>query len=138
MYSFWTNGLFDEVENVFKELQKSNLSSYQENFPPMDMVLEETTGDLELTFALAGFNKDEITISVEDDFLKIVGKKNKESETSSKKVIRRGIRARDFECKYQLPARFNLSDSYAKFDDGLLLLVVPVKKEAKPKQLKIS
>ena len=84
MYSFWTNGLFDEVENVFKELQKSNLSSYQENFPPMDMVLEETTGDLELTFALAGFNKDEITISVEDDFLKIVGKKNKESETSSK------------------------------------------------------
>lgn len=126
---------FDEVNNIFKELEKSSFSSYQENFPPMDMVLDEATGNLELTFALAGFTKEEIDIQLDGDFLKISGKKAEKERPESHKVVRKGIRKRDFECKYQLPAKFNLGDAEASFEDGLLSLHIPVREESKPRKL---
>lgn len=134
---FWGTSFFDDFNNIFKEqLEKSSLSSYQSNFPPMDMILDEATGNLELIFALAGFDKKEIDIQLEDGgFLKISGKKEETEKPETKRIVRKGIRERDFECRYQLPSKFNLADTAAVFENGILTLSIPVMEEAKPKKI---
>lgn len=133
------NGFFDEAFNIFKELEKSTFSSYQENFPPLDMILDEETGILELTFALAGYSKEDIEVSLEGDLLLLTGKKEKKEKSEKKKVFRKGIRERDFECKYQLPAgKFDLTRAVATFVDGLLKLAIPSREEARPKKIELN
>jgi molecular chaperone IbpA len=105
-------------------------------YPPYNI---ESTGEdsYRLTMAVAGFSRDEIDITVQENSLVISGKAQKE-ETEEGHYLHRGIARRAFERRFSLADHIKVNG--ASMDNGLLHvdLVREVPEEAKPRQIKIA
>ena len=85
-----------------------------EGYPPYDIV-RKGEDQFQIHIAVAGFSRDEITITAEASQLTVTGKKSDRDDTE---YLYQGIAARSFE------RRFNLADylevESADFENGLL------------------
>ena len=79
---------FEPLERLLERTAKSAAESY----PPYNIEATED-GGIAITLAVAGFAKDEITVTVEDRQLVIRGRQN---EAGGKTFLHRGIAARQF------------------------------------------
>lgn len=139
MDTFFTLGWLDEMVGAFEELSKNTHYSYSQNFPPMNSLLDEDTGVLSLEFALSGYDPKEIDLVFSGDSLRLVGKKAAVDEDAKRKVIKRGIRNRDFEAKYQLPTgKFDTANATAAYKNGILKLSIPPTVNQERKKVKIE
>ena len=106
-------------------------------YPPYNI---ETTGEdsYRLTMAVAGFSRDEIDITVQENSLVISGKAQKEDDEVNGRYLHRGIARRAFERRFSLADHIKVNG--ASMDNGLLHvdLVREVPEEAKPRQIKIG
>jgi molecular chaperone IbpA len=106
-------------------------------YPPYNI---ESTGEdsYRLTMAVAGFSRDEIDITVQENSLVISGKAQKEDEGANGRYLHRGIARRAFERRFSLADHIKVSG--ASMDNGLLHvdLVREIPEEAKPRQVKIG
>lgn len=105
------------------------------SYPPYNIIkLNDTETLLEL--ALAGFTKDELSVVVEDDKLKISA--NPEGSAIVTDYIYKGIAKRSFERSFKLS-----SDAVVKssaFEDGILSILVEyiIPEEKKPRKIEIG
>ena len=101
---------FDHFERVLDRVSKASTDGY----PPYNV---EQTGanSLRITLAVAGFSKDELSVSVEDDELAIAGKQVEEAD---RVYIHRGIAARQFQRRFVLAQGIEVQG--AALDNGLL------------------
>jgi molecular chaperone IbpA len=106
-------------------------------YPPYNI---ESTGEdsYRLTMAVAGFSRDEIEITVQQNSLVISGKAQKEGEETQGRYLHRGIARRAFERRFSLADHMKVNG--ASLDNGLLHvdLVREVPEEAKPRQITIG
>jgi molecular chaperone IbpA len=119
--------LAQEFEKVFAQPVKAT-------YPPYN--LNKISDDhLVLEFALAGFNKKGIDISVEKDVLTIKGERQ---EDEGANYIHKGIAARKFTRSFNLPEYFEVDR--ASMLDGILYvdLYKNVPEEKKPKSIQIK
>ena len=101
---------FDHFERVLDRVSKASTDGY----PPYNV--EQTGGNtLRITLAVAGFSKDELSVSVEDDELAIAGKQVEEAD---RVYIHRGIAARQFQRRFVLAQGIEVQG--AALDNGLL------------------
>lgn len=119
--------LAQEFEKVFTQPTKATYPPYNVN-----KISDE---HLVLEFALAGFNRGGIDISVEKDVLTIKGER-KEDEGAN--YIHKGIAARKFTRSFTLPEYFEVDR--ASMIDGILYvdLYKNVPEEKKPKKITIK
>jgi molecular chaperone IbpA len=104
------------------------------SYPPYNIIrLSDTETVLEI--AVAGFKEDEVTVVVEDEKLKVSGKKET-SETSN--YVYKGIGTRSFEKVFALSKDTKVTS--AEYADGVLSVFVTyeIPEEKKPKQIPIS
>ena len=130
------NSIFDDIfsDSFFS---RSDRELSQTNWPNVDIVEHEQ--DYTITAELAGLDKKDVKITVEDGVLSISGEKAAEKE--SKKENRYHYFERSygkFERKFQLPENINDSKISAKFKNGLLTLTLAKEEKAKPKAIEIS
>ena len=106
-------------------------------YPPYNI---ESTGEdsYRLTMAVAGFSRDEIDITVQENSLVLSGKAQKEDDEANGRYLHHGIARRAFERRFSLADHIKVSG--ASMDNGLLHvdLVRDVPEEAKPRQIKIG
>ncbi len=101
---------FDHFERVLDRVSKASTDGY----PPYNV--EQTGANaLRITLAVAGFSKDELLVSVEDDELAIAGKQVDEAD---RVYIHRGIAARQFQRRFVLAQGIEVQG--AALDNGLL------------------
>lgn len=106
-----------------------------DNYPPYNI---EKLGDdkYRITLALAGFNKKDIEITKEGDFLTITG--NIKTKEKSEEFLHHGIANRDFTRKVQLASDLEIGD--ATMENGLLHIelnrIIP--EEKKPRTIEIN
>lgn len=119
--------LAQEFEKVFTQPTKATYPPYNVN-----KISDE---HLVLEFALAGFNRGGIDISVEKDVLTIKGER-KEDEGAN--YIHKGIAARKFTRSFTLPEYFEVDR--ASMIDGILYvdLYKHVPEDKKPKKITIK
>lgn len=106
------------------------------SYPPYNI---EKTGDdaYRITMAVAGFGEDDLTVTVQENALSVVGKKE-DAEQNGSSYLHRGIASRAFE------RRFDLADHIkvvaARLDNGLLSidLVREVPEAMKPRTIKVE
>lgn len=108
-----------------------------DSYPPYNV--EKISGtEYRITLALAGFGKDDITITKEGDFLVIAGKIEKQPDTVQPNYLYQGIANRAFTRKVQLAQDIDVVG--ADMENGLLHVdlerVVP--EEKKPKVIEIG
>ena len=119
-----------------RELERFNSLSRVNNtaFPPYDL-LKLDEDNYQLTLAVAGFTKDDLTVSIEDGSLWITGEI---TEVIDAEVVHKGIAARKFTRIFELSEYMEVSNVELK--DGMLHIKVirNVPAEKKPKILKIK
>ena len=106
---------FDDVFNHFESMFDYDMVNVS-NYPPYNIV---KTGDnkYDVELALAGFNKKDINVSVENGMLTIESKEDK-SKDKDGEVIHKGISKRYF--KKQFTIADDVKVNGAELKDGLL------------------
>ncbi|WP_201313120.1 Hsp20 family protein [Dyella sp. EPa41] len=120
-------------ERVFGLLEAAQ-AQQSDNWPPFDtMRLSEDR--YQITMAVAGFKRDEIDISVQDNLLSIKGERQSDAEGE---YLHRGIACRPFVRRFELAEHVQVCD--AQLADGLL--TINLKRELpeamKPRRIEIG
>jgi len=118
--------LFDMIE--------ANARGASENYPPFN--LERLADDrYRITLAVAGFSRDEVEITAQQNLLLVAGKKDDRAERPS--FLHVGIANRSFERRFELADFVFVED--ARLNDGLLVidLVREVPEAMKPKKIAV-
>lgn len=122
--------LAQEIEKVFTT---TNTSSY----PPYN-VIKFTDDDYTLQFAVAGFKKEDVSITTEKNVLTISGSMAEAQLEDDAKYLHKGIAGRKFKRSFTLPEYFEVD--WAGLEDGILSinLVRNIPEEKKPKTITIE
>ena len=122
---------FFDTEAPFQPLQSIKLKH------PVD-VYEDTDG-LHLEVACTGLTKEDVSINIEGDILRVSYAKGEESY-ENREYHYSGIAKRSFNFGYKVNNRFNLSKVDAKMENGLLKITIPYEPHlvTKPKSIEIK
>jgi molecular chaperone IbpA len=102
---------FNRITNYFENRHVNSTT----NYPPYN-VIQRDENNFEIEIAVAGFDKEDITVAVDQDQLIIKGNRTKDED--SEKYIHRGLAARDFERAFTLVDHVEVGD--AELTNGIL------------------
>ena len=116
---------FDQIEQLLDRVAKSS-----DGYPPYNveqLLAPEADGKAEgagrgddilrITLAVAGFSREELSVSVEDNQLIIQGRQHEEGDRT---YLHRGIAARQFQRKFVLAEGVEVAG--ARLENGLLII----------------
>ena len=127
--------------NVIDDVIESFLSDWDNSYKrsvtgyPVADILKQEDGSTTLEFALAGFKRDDLEISIQPEkrTITVTGNANKGGDAQ------RRIARRNFTKTYvNYDDNLDLAQATAKFEDGLLTITVPARPETKPVTLEIK
>ncbi len=101
-------------DRIFNDFENRHVNSTT-NYPPYN-VLKHDEDHFEIEIAVAGFDKEDITVEVDQNQLIIRGKRLKDDDTS--KYVHRGLAARDFERVFTLVDHMEVGE--AELTNGIL------------------
>ncbi|MGO1305711.1 MAG: Hsp20 family protein [Sphingomonas parapaucimobilis] len=122
-------------DRLFDLLEANSRANSAENYPPFN--LERLADDrYRITLAVAGFSRDEIEITAQQNMLLVTGKKD--DKANAPNFLHVGIANRSFERRFELADFVFVED--ARLNDGLLVidLVREVPEAMKPKTIAIK
>src|SRR5258708_10858486 len=124
-------------DRLFDMLENSTLGQAQENYPPFDLI-KLGDNDYRIELAVAGFRRDELDITAQQNVLLVSGRKSDESDETGNSYIYRGIATRSFERRFALADHIQVKGADVK--DGLLSieLVREIPEAMKPKKITIG
>ena len=127
---------FELGKTIHQELNSPSFPS----FPPCNIFTDKAKDALVITFALAGYSKENIKISTENDNLTIRGDNNLDKDEKDNNIayIKRGIKHSKFTRRYDFGRKYNINKADVTFKDGLLIITVPIREEMKPQELQIK
>ena len=121
-------------DRLFDLLDQSSHWTAEDNYPPYNI---ERTGEdrYRISLALAGFSRDEVTITAEQNVLTVEGSKAHKPATE---YLYQGISARPFRRTFNLADYVQVRGAF--FEDGLLKieLVREVPEAMKPRTIAIN
>jgi molecular chaperone IbpA len=121
-------------DRLFDLLENSSIAQGGENYPPFDL-LQVDDNHYRINLAVAGFSRDEIDITAQQNQLIVTGKKNDDDKAA---YVHRGIANRSFERRFGLADHIKVTD--ADLRDGLLSidLVREIPEAMKPRKISIG
>lgn len=91
----------------------------------------EDKNDYKVSLAVPGMKKDDFNIDVEGNMLTISSEKEESKEEKDEKYNRKEYSYLSFSRSFTLPEEVNKEKIEAKYEDGLLKLMLPKKEEMK-------
>ncbi len=121
-------------DRLFDLLENSSLGQGSENYPPFDLI-QLDQNHYRINLAVAGFSRNEIDITAQQNQLIVTGKK---ADDESVNYIHRGIANRQFERKFGLADFIKVAEADLK--DGLLSveLIREIPEAMRPKKISIG
>jgi len=102
-------------DRLFTDVERRFANQVQTNYPPYN-ILKHDDDLFEIEIAVAGFDKEDISIEVDQNQLTIKGQRIKEEDVSM--YLHRGLAARDFERSFTLAEHMEVGD--AELTNGIL------------------
>jgi molecular chaperone IbpA len=125
---------FDELFNNFEQRFANQISN---NYPPYNVVKHDENS-YEIQVAVTGFDKDEITVEVDQNQLIVKGQKAKEENDEAVNYLHKGLATRQFTRSWTLAEHMEVGEGSIK--NGVLTVslkrVIP--EALKPRVLKIK
>jgi HSP20 family protein len=125
------NSFFDEFFNELPVKLESKL-----NVPAVNIHENENAYIME--FNVPGRSKEDFQISLENGLLTVSYEKKSENKSDDQKVIRREFSYQSFNRSFNLDENIDSDNIQAKYENGILVLTLPKKEEAKPSKKEIS
>jgi HSP20 family protein len=115
----------------------ANSSSTNTTVPLVN--IKETNENFEVEMAAPGMDKNDFKVELDGNLLTIVSEKNEENEVKEgERYSKREFSYQSFQRSFQLPKDVVDADKIeAKYENGVLKLIVPKKEEAKPRPPKM-
>lgn len=124
--------LFDTFFNdEFFGLPKSR------SFTPAANV-KENDNEYGLELSVPGFNKKDFSLSIEDGMLKISAETKTDNQETEENYARREFYQASFSRSFTLPENIDEDKIAAKYDNGILRIVIPKMEKEKAKSKLIS
>ncbi len=121
------------LENLIVE-NKLDAFNY-ETFSNPAVNIKDNFTNFVVELAVPGFKKDDFSIEVKEDTLKIASKAVSDDESGSNeettKFTRREFNFKQFERTFKLPESVNVDDILANYESGILHIILPKKEEKK-------
>ena len=92
----------------------------------------ESSEAYRIEMLVPGLDKSNIKLELEDDVLRVSGQLGEEGEPEKTTYLRREFRPASFERSFQLPENVDGEQISASYAQGILLIDLPWKEEAKP------
>ena len=113
----------------------SNFASAYETKVNHPVDIRETKDGLLIEIAVVGAERDDIELLAQGDTIRVAYRKDNHDEDD---YIQRGIAKRNFDLGWRLASKFNVTETTASLDKGLLSIAVPYMKEEKPVKVTIK
>lgn len=122
------NGFLDEFFN-------NNISNFLGNDavlnqPAVNIV--ETDQAFKLELAAPGYDKQDFSLNVENDFLTVSASRETKQEEQNERYTRREFSVTSFKRSFKLPKTVNQEAIAAVYENGILNVTLGKKEEAKP------
>ncbi len=98
----------------------------------------EEKGNVVAKMSLPGIRPEDLDVSLEDDTLTIAGKREEEKETEKKDYYSKEIRRGSFSRTVSLPKSVDAGKTEAKYENGELVVTMPVVASTKEKAVKVK
>lgn len=130
------NRAFDEIFDAFPATWGSD-SKPETAQPPVNIF--ETQDAFHIELIAPGKSKEEFKISIEKAILSVSTDQKKVEENTGKKLIRNEFVSRSFKRSFSIDEKINADAVEARYENGILYLVLPKKEEIKntPKQIQV-
>ncbi len=132
---------WEPVSDIDKFFDDRSISSI---FPKLgwDLAVDvyEEKGNVCAKMNLPGVNPEELDVSVDEDMLTISGAREEEKKTEEKDYYSKEIRRGSFSRSVQLPKHVDAVKTKAEYEDGVLIVSMPIVKgeERKAVQVKVA
>jgi HSP20 family protein len=130
------SALQTEVNRLFSRVGAGEVGERQSWTPSVDVI--ETDDAIKLKADLAGMDPKDINIELQDNVLTVSGERRFEEEVKEDKFYRIERRYGSFSRSLALPPTADESKVEAKYENGLLEIVVPKTEVAKPKKIAVT
>ncbi|RLP26337.1 Hsp20 family protein [Mesorhizobium sp. YM1C-6-2] len=121
-------------DRVFELLENASRTTTIDNWPPYD-IARTGEDDYRITMAVAGFSRDELSMTQERNMLVVSGQKSGEDIGE---YLHRGVAGRTFQRRFQLADHVRVTG--ARLENGLLTIDLKreIPEEMKPRRIEIG
>jgi HSP20 family protein len=105
--------------------------------PPVD-IYENDKHEIVLRAELPGLKREDLDIRVENNTLTLRGERKRDAEVKQESYHRVERIYGAFTRSFSLPATVNTEKVTAAFADGVLTVTLPMREEAKPRQIQVQ
>ena len=119
------NELFNELPASFGKTMREDVL----NFPPVNIV--EKNDGYHLQLSAPGLDKADFNIKLDGKLLTISTEKVAEKAVENEKMIRKEFSIKSFKRSFTVDEKIDASGINAKYENGILTLVLPKKEEVK-------
>lgn len=109
---------------------------FAQHVPAANLIEEDNKYYLELS--APGFDKSDFKVELQEQTLSVSAEHKTVSETSDKKYSRKEFNYGSFKRSFYLPQEINEENIEAKYENGILKLVIPKKHESKSNAIEIK
>jgi len=124
---------FAGLEEIRREVNRM----YDTAFAPALDVVEEKDNFL-VKIDLPGLRKDDVSVTIQDNFLTIKGERKYDAEKKETNFYHRERVHGTFARTIELPTTVDAGKVLATFRDGVLHVTLPKTEAAKPKEIQVS
>jgi HSP20 family protein len=121
--------VFDDFFKPWNEWMDGGLWGRTMNIPTVNIV--EHKNEYEVSLAVPGMKKNDFKIDVEGNLLTISSEKEESKEEKDKKFTRKEYNFSSFSRTFTLPDEVNKEKIAARYEDGVLKVLLPYKEGAK-------
>lgn len=135
---FWPTSPVDQFLNETFQNWRNDMN---EGLIVPKVNIEETDGEFLVEMAAPGMKKDDFNIELDNDILVIWAEQEKNRKENNNHYTRKEFSYGSFRRSFHLPNSVEVDKIKAKYDNGVLKLMIPKKEEAKrkpPRTIKIS
>ncbi|WP_396627251.1 Hsp20/alpha crystallin family protein [Luteitalea sp.] len=131
----------DRINRIFGDAYTrrydDDLTQRGEWSPAVD-IYENAHQEIVLKAELPGIAREDIDLRVENNTLTLRGERKRDTEVKQEQYHRVERAYGAFSRSFSLPSRIDTEKVRAEFKDGVLAITLPVKAEAKPRQIEVA
>ncbi len=119
------NELFNDLPATFGKTMREDVLG----FPPVNIT--EKNESYQLQVSAPGFDKNDFKINLEGNTLTVSAEIKAETKSETEKIIRNEFSSKSFKRTFTVDEKIEAANITAKYENGILTLVLPKKEEVK-------
>ena len=124
--------------NLLSDLLPHTSSMYREQHKSVPVNIREAENEYILEVVTPGWNREDFTISLDNDLLTVSAEKKEETVNQNEKFVRREYKQSSFKRSFTVDEKINAEAISAQYVNGVLTLNLPKKEEVKPATKQIT